>query len=314
MSLVTHGLRDPAVLAECVHAATLAPSIHNSQPWQFRTRRGRIEVLADDLRGLPAIDPDGREMHISLGAAVHNIEVLLTANGIRPHVTLLPDASQPQLVARVTSGGEVTPSLRDVVMVSAVMRRRTSRAPYEDRPLHRSLVDSLSQAARVEGATLDVLDDTEARGLLALVRTADGVLRDDPGYRYELVQWTSEWAGRRDGVPPASFGPTSLGEALPLRDFSAYQPWAQREPEQFETRPTIAVLSTSGDSREDWLRVGLALERVLLEATIAGVSASFFTQPLEVAHLRRLYDEGRPHTVSQMIFRLGCARQPGASS
>ena len=58
---------------------------------------------------------------------------------------------------------------------------------------------------------------------------------------------------------------------------------------------------------------GMALERVLLEATIAGVSASFFTQPLEVAHLRRLYDEGRPSISSQMIFRLGYARPPGAS-
>ena len=229
-------------------------------------------------------------------------------------MSALPDASQPHLVARVTNGGEVAPSLRDVVMVSAVMRRRTSRVPYEDRQLHQPLVDSLSQAARVEGATLAVLDDTEARGLLALVRTADGVLRDNPESRCELVRWTSEWVGRRDGVPPDAFGPTSLGAALPLRDFGAYQPWVHREQEQFEARPTIAVLSTTGDSREDWLRAGMALERVLLEATIAGVSASFLTQPLEVAHLRRVYDEGRPHTVSQMIFRLGYARQPGASS
>lgn len=306
-------MHDQALLAECVHAATLAPSVYNSQPWRFRTRRGRIDVLADPVRALPAIDPDGREMHLSLGAAVHNIEVLLTAHGIRPHVSLLPRLAQDDLVARVSGAGTLTPTLRDVAMVSAVMRRRTARVPYADRPLHRSLVDALTQAARVEGVTLTMLDDTEASSLLALVRTADAVLRDDPGYRCELARWTG-WAGRRDGVAPDAFGPPSLDAALPLRDFGAYQPWLRREPERFESRPTIAVLSTTGDGREDWLRAGMALERVLLEATIAGVSASFFTQPLEVAHLRRLHDEGRIRASTQMIFRLGYARRPGASS
>ena len=304
---------DQAVLTECVCAATLAPSIYNSQPWRFRIGHGRIDVLADPLRGLPAIDPDGREMHISLGAAVHNIEVLLTANGIGARVVLLPVPEQRQLVARVTGGGAVTPSLRDVAMVSAVWRRRTARVPYEDRPLNRALVDSLTAAADVEGATLSLLDDAEATGLLGLVRSADNVLRNDPEYRCELSRWTADWPDRRDGVLPDSFGPPSRDAALPMRDFGAYQPWAHREPEQFETHPVIAVLSTTGDTREDWLRAGMALQRVLLEATIAGVCASFFTQPLEVAHLRRLYDEARPQASSQMIFRLGYALQPGAS-
>ena len=238
---------EEGVLAQCVHAATLAPSIYNSQPWRFRIRRGGIDVLADTMRALPAIDPDGREMHISLGAAVLNMQVLLTANGVRPQVALLPDPAHPRVVARVTGGGEVTPSLRDVVMVSAVKRRRTARVPYEDRPLGQALVDSLTKAARVEGATLTVLDDSDARGLLALVRTADNRLRDDPSYRVELSQWTSDWPGRQDGVLPGSFGPPSRDAALPMRDFGAYQPWVHREPEQFETHPTIAVLSTTGD-------------------------------------------------------------------
>jgi nitroreductase len=306
-------MADRTLLVECVHAATLAPSIYNSQPWRFRIGRGRIHVLADPLRALPAIDLDGREMHISLGAAVRNIEVVLTANGIRPHVSLFPNPAQPLLVARVTAGGEVTRGLRDVVMVSAVMRRRTARVPFEDRPLSSVQVGCLAEAAGVEGATLTVLDETEARGLLALVRSADTALRDDPAYRCELARWTSGWPGRQDGVSPDAFGPPSRAAALPMRDFGAYQPWAHREPEQYETRPTIAVLSTNGDGRENWLRAGIALERVLLEATIAGLSASFFTQPLEVAHLRRLYDEGRPHTASQMIFRLGYARQQGTA-
>jgi len=41
------------------------------------------------------------------------------------------------------------------------------------------------------------------------------------------------------------------------------------------------VLSTETDTSLDWLRAGLALERVLLMATRRGVAASFLTQPFE---------------------------------
>lgn len=301
------------VLEECVRAATLAPSIYNSQPWRFRLRAGQVEVLADTARMLPAIDPDGREMHISLGAAVLNSAVMLEAHAFCPDVTLLPDAGDQDLVARVRSDGATTPTLHDLVLVAALSRRHTTREPFADRPLHGATVEALTEAARLEGATFEVLDDTDARALLALVRTADHEQRRDPAYRAELARWTTDYRNRQDGVLPESFGPPSLNGAMPVRDFGAYQPWLEREPQQYESAPTIAVLSTAGDSREDWLRAGMALQRVLLEATMAGVSASFLTQPLEVPKLRRLYDERWPHTATQMIFRLGYAR-PGAAT
>ncbi|MEO7980641.1 MAG: hypothetical protein ABI807_07100 [Sporichthyaceae bacterium] len=43
--------------------------------------------------------------------------------------------------------------------------------------------------------------------------------------------------------------------------------------------PAISVLSTAHDRPTDWVRAGQALERLLLEATRAGVSASFLNQP-----------------------------------
>jgi hypothetical protein len=301
---------DPAVLLACVRAATLAPSIYNSQPWRFRVLPGRVDVYADTLRKLPAIDPDGREMHISLGAAVLNITVMLQAHHYAPHVDLLPDPAQPDLAASVSTGGEMSPTLHDLVLVAALTRRHTTRDPFTGQVLSEPLAHWLRDAACLEGAQFELLDDDDARALLALVRTADHGLREDPGYRHELAQWTTAYAGRSDGVGPESFGSPSLNDALPLRDFGAYQPWLDRRPEPFEPEPTIGVLSTIGDGPEHWLRAGMALERVLLEATIAGVAASFLTQPLEVPHLRRLYDERWPGRATQMVFRLGYPRRP----
>lgn len=304
---------DRVLIEDCVRAATLAPSIYNSQPWRFRIHDGRMDVLADPLRSLPAVDPDGRDLHISLGAAVLNIKVMLAAHGIRPGVSLLPDLAEPDLVARIGRGGFLTPTLRDVAMVSALVRRETMRLPFEDRPLPLALVKRLTDAAVVEGARLAVLDDVDAHALLSLVRSADLRLRANPAYRAELASWTRDRPGRRDGVLPDSFGPRSHDAAMPLRDFGVCQPWLHRERVPFETNPTIAVLSTSGDGREDWLRAGMALERVLLEATIAGVSASFLTQPFEVADLRWRYEGVVSERATQMVIRLGYARKPGAT-
>ncbi|HKD97525.1 MAG TPA: nitroreductase, partial [Micromonosporaceae bacterium] len=90
-------------------AAVAAPSIHNTQPWQFRVRPESVDVLVDHDRLLTVADPSGREMVISVGSAVFNLEVAMSAEGRRPVLRPWPDPSAPRLVARVGVGAEVTP-------------------------------------------------------------------------------------------------------------------------------------------------------------------------------------------------------------
>jgi hypothetical protein len=50
---------------------------------------------------------------------------------------------------------------------------------------------------------------------------------------------------------------------------------------RFETTPQLALLGTVQDRREDWLRAGQAMERVLLRATLDGLATSLTSQALE---------------------------------
>jgi hypothetical protein len=53
-------------MRELVRSATLAASGHNTQPWIFAITESAIEIRPDYTRRLPAVDPNDRELWISL--------------------------------------------------------------------------------------------------------------------------------------------------------------------------------------------------------------------------------------------------------
>jgi nitroreductase len=296
-----------AALTACVQAAIAAPSIHNSQPWRFRIRGDGIDVFADWDRRLEVIDPSGRELLISVGAAVFNLRLAMRQHGRAPTLRLLPDPANPDLVARVAPGSPVPPDASLAALAAAIPRRHTNRWPFARVVIPASMLDELAEAARVEGAALRVADAVSRGAILGLVRTAEHRLRAQGIYRAELTEWTQSPRGRRDGVPPQAFGPWDAMEALPLRDFGLTQPELRRHSERFEPFPTLVVLSTDGDTAHQWLRAGQALQRVLLLATVHGLAATPMSQPLEIPALRELVTDTTAGRSAQVILRLGYA-------
>jgi hypothetical protein len=76
----------------------------------------------------------------------------------------------------------------------------------------------------------------------------------------------------------------------------------------------VAVLSTTGDRPEDWVRAGQALQRVMLSATNCGLAVALHSQPLEVPQLRdfvkvQFCDGAYP----QMLVRFGVTDQTAIS-
>jgi nitroreductase len=297
----------------CLEAAIQAPSIHNSQPWLFQLRAGGIDVLADRQRRLHAIDPRGRELLISVGAAILNLRVAILGHGRTPVLRVFPDPAQPDYVARVVAGPATTPDSTARALLDAIPRRHTNRRPFSGVAVPGTVVDELAGAAAAEGATLAIADPVGRDAILALVGTADGWQRAEAGYRDELTTWTLPEIGRRDGVPAQAFGPRDRHDSLPLRDFGLTQPQLHRREAAFETHPTVVVIRTYGDDRHDWVRAGQALQRVLLTATVRGVASTPMTQALEIVEIRRLLSDPGRHRYPQLILRLGYGR-PAAGS
>ena len=283
-------------------AASLAPSIHNTQPWSFHVYGATIELHADlDRTLVSCVDPHARQLTLSCGAALFNMRVAAAYLGRRLTVAILPDPSVPTLLASVTIGPYSHAHDPDAALYPEIKQRHTYRRGFVAREVPGLVVGELAVAARREHAAFVVVGKGERPWLFDLVAMSDAMLQETPGYAEELRHWTSGRASRFEGIPTLAYGTLPAGGAPPLRNFGLADA-APTQVEHYRPDPCIAILATARDDRLSWLCAGQALQRVLLVGCLRGLAASFLNQPLEVADARReMFGYGKP----QMILRLG---------
>jgi nitroreductase len=299
------------IVAECLDLAVLAPSVHNSQPWRFRVRGRDLEVLADRDRQLTTVDPSGRQMMISVGAAIFNLRVGLLAHGRLPVLNLLPEDAHGTVAARITAGPSTVASGTVQALANAIPRRHTNRLPFHSTAIPWGVLDGLITAAAAERATLNAVGPVVRDAILRLTRTADERLRTRSAYRAEIAAWTYRDTQRSDGVPAQAFGPRDLGRRLVQRDFALARPTFDPGAASFEVNPRLLVVTTTEDSPRAWLQAGQALQRILLTATVRGLVATPMNQALEVPRMRRLVTNQTAGRFAQMILRIGYAVPTG---
>lgn len=298
-------------VAFVVTAACAAPSIHNSQPWQFCVASDRLVLLADPDRALWVTDPTARALYISCGAALFNTRVALRMMGFDPLVRPLPHPDYCfDVLAIIEAACGPPPTPRERELYESVWRRHINRGPFLDTPVAPSVMARLQQAAHQENASLRVLDKRDATIVLALAEQAGRELAADAAHQAELRRWIA--TGRAEGIPT---------EALPLRpdrapspvrdtDFLAAAP-NRRPTGVYERFPQLTVLTTEADEPEDWLRAGQALQHVLLAASASGLSASFLYHLIERDDMHEEESSSWPWPENrQMIIRLGYGPRP----
>ena len=299
-----------AELHAAAAAGIRAPSLHNSLPWRFRLRQGAIEVLADPRDPPAPADRIGWAVRIACGAAVFNARLALLANGTPADVRLRPDPGDPTVMARLEPGRLRPATYPESDLFAAVSRRRSSREPFWPDPVPADLRARLVEAARAEGAWLELLIGmTALSGFAEIAHSADRVLRRDPAYQAQQSQWIrTEAAGA--GIPvTAAARRAEPQDLLPQR---VYGDRPRAPGRDFEAEPLIAILGSIGDTAADQINAGQGLQRVLLTATGVGLATSMISQPIEVAGAREQLSRslgGRAGT-PQMALRIGYG-QPG---
>jgi hypothetical protein len=288
---------------DLVRAAILAANPHNSQPWLFQVTPSRINLFADHMRNLGAIDPFLREMHIGLGCALENLLLAAAANGYTARLILLPDVSDETLVARV----DLAPGIAAVSdLYRAIPNRHTNRYPYDTgRPVSGATLDALSRLRNdpdvrvfwfVSPPIRKQVSDLLVEAAHALV--ADKI-QDADSARWYRATW-QDLQQHRDGITLDAAGLPDWERALakllppPSRE-QQDSTFLSNTAEQAQTAGAFGLLTVHNaqDSAQQ-MRAGRLWERMQLWATKEGLAAQPLNAVVERA-AREVVLRSTPH-------------------
>jgi hypothetical protein len=291
--------------------AILAPSRHNAQPWLFEIEGPELRVYGDFRRALKVADPQGRELVMACGAALCNVAAAARRYGHASSVEVQAGSRKDGLLARLTLEESRSPTGDDEELFAAIQKRHTNRLAFDAREVPSGVVTALVREVAAQGASLRVVDRSVRSEVGELVAEGDKQQWASARFCAEFAAWSrSNEADARDGMPGYAHGLSDSASLLHrmlarLRLRGGADDVRRGRDDALHTHALLA-LCTREDTAAAWFVAGQAMQRVLLRATVVGLSASYFSQVVDVAQIRAklrqaLGERGYP----QLLFRLG---------
>jgi hypothetical protein len=299
----------PTHMRELVRYATLAASGHNTQPWMFAVTERAIEIRPDYTRQLPAVDPNDRELWISLGCALENLLVAARAAGYAPVVTY-PD------VADFIHIGLTQDTPQAGALFAAIPLRQNTRSAYDGRPIPMVDLDQLQVLPLEPGVAVQFITSTADRELvLEYVNQGNLSQYADASFVDELIRWVrfnrKEALAALDGLYSSSSGNPEVPRWLGQMVVAGTQPQQQADADAQKLRssPGAVVIASDSDGRTAWVRTGQVYERLALTLTALNIKSALLNQPIEVAAVRGQFQSalGLGTILPQLLVRLGYA-------
>ena len=291
--------------------AVLAPSGHNTQPWNFRITSDGVEVLADYTQRLPFIDPQNRELLMSVGAAMTNFRVAAAHFGFDTEVIYDCLAEEWLPVAHVSATETCSPDLSLAALFRAIPNRHTNRAPFDGKPITPQALSRVCDVIDRFPDTLRLILQHDRNRVAAMVEQASRVQMASPALRAEMAdcirpdddQHTDGLCADAIGAPPHLAAVATWF----LRQFNSGAWQGPRDRRQAESAAALLVV-TAGDDRQSLVRAGEVLELLLLTIADVGLQYSFLNQPVAVDAMRdRLRVLAGATQPAQLLIRIGSA-------
>ncbi len=262
--------------------ATRAPSVHNTQPWRWRVGSTSLHLYADRSLHLPCTDPDGRDLIVSCGMALHHCVVALAALGWQSRIHRLPNPDEPEHLAAVQVYRHPADQM-DINLAAAIPRRHTDRRRYSSWSVPAHYIALLGVRATRMGIMIrriESLPELQRAVARSVQRHAA-----DLDYLSELTSWSGRHASP-EGVPARNAPAADPKSPIPPRLFAGATLAQPADVEPLADNAVVLALGTKDDSMLARLRAGEASSVILLSATALGLASCPVTEPLEVTETR----------------------------
>jgi len=293
--------------------ASLAPSGHNSQPWKVTAPdETTFHIGFDPGRALPAVDPDNRELLLSIGTFIENLCLAAGNAGFDPEVTILSRSRSDQNVARIT----LHPSTPRQYPLQRLESRRTVKSGLLGREIARTDVDRLARP--LDGRLFYFPAGTRhadciAEGAIEAFRAQ--TWREDA--QAELSRWVrfgKEAARRRDGITTAGMETGPLASWY-INTFLSAEDVLSKTFREKGIDKTAAqagegggwfIITSAGETVADIVDTGRRFQRMALMAREHNLALHPMTQQLEERGFRKQIARAHgPDMIPQFVLRVG---------
>lgn len=296
-------------MRELIQYAILAANGHNTQPWKFSVQENSIQIHPDYTRHLAAVDPNDREMWISLGCALENLLIAAKAAGYAAEVTY--PVSSELIDVRFTSDTPQKDSLLD-----AIPLRQNTRSEFDGQPIKKADLDKIQKLALEPGINLHYF--VEPAGMETVLEYVNqGNLKQyaDKAFIDELIHWLrfnkKEALTSKDGLFSICSGNPDVPRFVGQLFVSSTKPQQQADIDAKKLRSSSGsvVISSDSDDRTAWVRTGQMYERMALTMTSLNIKTAMLNQPIEVAEIRSKFQSaaGLGASLPQLLVRFGYA-------
>ena len=267
--------------------ASKAPSGHNTQPWQFKVNGSSIEIHPDFSKALPVVDGNNRELYISLGCLTANFCIAAKELYYIPLVSFESGNNDYAYIKIKLIQGN---TLKDPLF-EQIEKRQTNRGEYDNTLIPQEKIGRLKYMLTDDSikARFFRKDSMEFLMLRDLIERANTIQMKDSAFKKELLNWIrfnskeenrckTGLSYRVMGMPAA---PGFLGKQI-VKAFLKPSKQNSSDLKKLDSSSHLVLFSCCENSTENWIRLGISLQRFLLESTAFGISAAWMNQPCEV--------------------------------
>lgn len=272
---------------------TLAPSTHNTQPWKFEIKANTLRIFIDLSKKIPVADPTGRDMYISIGALIKNIEIAANEYLIKAEILISDRLGESDLVAEIQfSNLDKAKKPTKSQLLDGIIKRQNYRGFFKQglnrKDFNKILSETISSKSIVKPEVADEKETIEELAQLTVsgLRAAYA----NPEFRQEIGSLINHNLSRkRHGLHGYSLRmntPQSLviPKVIKRKDIGAKL--GALNYKSFILSPLVMTLATKDDNPKSWLETGQIMEEFMIRITAAGMTTSIYTAAIETPGLR----------------------------